>query len=359
MQDTGSSVTGSDRPRRVRSIRDAEVDARRVLVRADLNVPLENGRIADDKRIRASLPTLEHLRERGAASITVCSHLGRPDGEDRALSLKPVEARLRELYEGPLTVLENTRFSSGEARNDPAFAQALADGNDLFVQDAFGSVHRPHASIVGVANLLPTYAGLLLDRELEQLGRLLGEVERPYVVVCGGDRAADKLGALRQLGGRADSVLVGGKMAEQLRVANPFEFPIELPVDVVGAARFDPAADGRVYAIDELPYGWIGLDIGPETRARFAVVLAGARTIFWNGPMGAFEWPLVTDGTKSVAWAVAGADAYSVAGGADSVRALNELGLADDVSWASTGGRASLEFLEGKELPGVVVIPSA
>ena len=272
--------------------------------------------------------------------------------------MKPVEARLRELFTGPLTLLENTRFDRGETSNDPAFAQTLADGNDLFVQDAFGSAHRAHASTVGVAQLLPTYAGLLLESELEHLGRLLGEVERPYVLVCGGATVDDKLGVLRHLGGHADSVLVGGTMAEKLRVVNPLRFPVELPVDVVGAARFDAEADARICTIDELPYGWIGLDIGPQTRTRFADVLGTAGTIFWNGPMGVFEWPGFAEGTKAVAEAVAAADAYSVVGGADALRALNELGLAHDVSWASTGGGASLELLEGKELPGVAVIPS-
>jgi phosphoglycerate kinase len=359
MQSVAGSETVSNRPRQVRSVRDAGVAGKRVLVRADLNVPLENGRIADDTRIRASLPTLELLHERGATSITVCSHLGRPNGEDPGLSMKPVEIRLRELFRGSLTLLENTRFNGGETSNDPAFAQALADGNDLFVQDAFGSVHRPHASTVGVAQLLPTYAGLLLESELGHLGRLLGEVERPYVLVCGGAKVNGKLGMLRHLGGRADTVLVGGKMAEQLRVTKPLEFAVELPVDVVGAARFDAEADARICTIEELPYGWIGLDIGPRTRARFADVLGSARTIFWDGPMGLFEWPRFTEGTKVVAEAVAGADAYSVVGGADSHRALNELGLVHEVSWASTGGGASLELLEGKELPGIAVIPSA
>jgi phosphoglycerate kinase len=359
MQGTAPAETALTRPRQVRSVRDADVAGKSVLVRADLNAPLENGRIADDTRIRASLPTLELLRDNGAASITVCSHLGRPEGNDPSLSMKPVELRLRELFAGPLTVLENTRFNSGETSDDPVFARTLADGNDLFVQDAFGSVHRAHASTVGVAELLPTYAGLLLESELEHLGRLLGDVERPYVLVCGGAKVADKLGVLRHLGGRADTVLVGGKMAEQLRIANPLEFPVELPVDVVGAARFDAEAEARICSSDKLPYGWLGLDIGPQTRERFAEVLSSAKTIFWNGPMGVFEWPRFADGTKAVAEAVAGAVAYSVVGGADSLRALNQLGLAHQVSWASTGGGASLELLEGKELPGVAVIPTA
>jgi phosphoglycerate kinase len=342
-----------------RSVRDAEVAGRRVLVRADLNVPLEAGKVADDTRIHASLPTLELLRDRDAAAITVCSHLGRPKEPDPAYSMKPVEQRLRELFEGELTVLENTRFNPGETKNDPAFARELTAGQDLFVQDAFGSVHRAHASTVGVAELLPAYAGLLLERELEELGKLLGEVERPFVLVSGGAKVEDKLGVLRNLGGKADTVLVGGKMAEELRDENPLEFDVVLPADVVGASEFDEDAESGVYPFDGLPEGWLGLDIGPETRRRFGDEVSHAKTIFWNGPMGVFEWPRFAEGTKAVAEGVAGADAFSVVGGADSVRALNELGLTDEVSWASTGGGAALELLEGKELPGVAVIPAS
>jgi phosphoglycerate kinase len=316
-----------------RSVRDADVAGKTVLVRADLNVPLEDGRVADDTRIRASLPTLQLLLDRGAAELRVCSHLGRPKtDEDRArYAMAPVAARLRELLSDErVHVLENTRFDAGETKNDERFARELADGCDLYVDDAFGSAHRAHASTEAVAHLLPAYAGLLLLAELEHLGRLLGDVERPFVLVSGGAKVEDKLGVLRNLGGRADTVLIGGKMAEELRAENP------------------------------LPDGWLGLDIGPETRERFAARLAAARTVFWNGPMGVFEWPRFADGTKAVAVAVAANDdAFSVVGGADSVRALNELGLADRVSWVSTGGGASLELLEGKELPGVAAIPSA
>jgi phosphoglycerate kinase len=340
-----------------RSVRDADVAGRRVLVRADLNVPLEDGRVADDTRIRASLPTLELLRARGAAAITVCSHLGRPHRPDRKLSMKPVEERLRELFGGEVTLLENTRFDPGETKNDPDFAARLADGQDLFVQDAFGSVHRAHASTVGVAELLPAYAGLLLERELDELGKLLGDVERPFVLVSGGAKVDDKLGVLRSLGGKADTVLIGGKMAEQLRTEAALEFPVELPSDVVAAAAFEPDAEARIVPYDAVPEGWLGLDIGPQTRRAFAAALADARTIFWNGPMGVFEWPRFAEGTKAVAEAVASSDAYSVVGGADSIRALSELGLVDRVGWASTGGGAALELLEGKELPGVAVIP--
>jgi phosphoglycerate kinase len=348
------------RVHRPRSVRGADVAGKRVLERADLNVPLEDGRVADDTRIRASLPTLELLLERGAAEVVVCSHLGRPKGEDPAFSMKPVEARLRELLSDQrIRVLENTRFDPGERKNDEAFARRLADGCDLYVNDAFGSAHRAHASTEAVAHLLPAYAGLLLERELEELGRLLGEVERPFVLVSGGAKVEDKLGVLRNLGGRADDVLIGGKMAEELRDDSPLPFEVVLPEDVVAASDFDAEAEAKVVPYNELPEGWLGLDIGPATRERFAERLARAKTIFWNGPMGVFEWPRFAEGTKAVAEAVANADAHSVVGGADSIRALTELGLVDEVDWASTGGGAALEFLEGKELPGVAAIPAA
>jgi phosphoglycerate kinase len=329
-----------------------------VLVRADLNVPLEDGRVADDTRIRASLPTLQLLLERRAAEVVVCSHLGRPQGEDPAYSMRPVETRLRELLpDERLRVFENTRFNPGETNNDPGFARELADDCDLYVNDAFGSAHRAHASTVGVAKLLPAYAGLLLERELEELGKLLGDVEGPFVLISGGVKVEDKLGVLKNVGGRADAVLIGGKMAEQIRESNPLDFGVELPVDVVAASEFAEDAETKIVPFDSLPEGWLGLDIGPETRERFAQIISRARTIFWNGPMGVFEWSPFAAGTKVVAEAVAKADAHSVVGGADSVRALTEMGLVDEVDWASTGGGAALEFLEGKELPGVAAIP--
>jgi phosphoglycerate kinase len=274
--------------------------------------------------------------------------------------MRPVEARLRELLaDERIHVLENTRFDPGETANDERFARTLADDRDLFVNDAFGSAHRVHASTVGVAKLLPAYAGLLLERELEELGKLLGEIERPFVLVAGGAKVEDKLGVLRNLGGKADTVLIGGKMAEELRGGSPLDFPVVLPTDVVAAAAFEPDAEARVVPYDAVPEGWLGLDIGPETRAAFAEHVARARTILWNGPMGVFEWPRFAEGTKAVAEAVAASEAYSVVGGADSARALTELGLADKVSWLSTGGGAALELLEGKELPGVAAIPEA
>ena len=347
-------------PRGPRSVREAEVAGKRVLVRADLNVPLENGRVADDTRIRASLPTLELLLERDASEVAVCSHLGRPKGPDPAFAMAPVAERLHDLLpDERVQVLENTRFNPGETKNDLAFARELAEDRDLYVNDAFGSAHRAHASTEGVAHLLPAYAGLLLERELRELGRLLGAVEPPFVLVSGGAKVEDKLAVLENLGGKADIVLVGGKMAEEIRVANPLSFEVELPRDVVAASEFAEDAETKVVPYGELPAGWLGLDIGPETRQVFAEKLLAARTIFWNGPMGVFEWTRFAEGTKAVAEAVAASDALSVVGGADSARALTELGLQDRVSWLSTGGGAALELLAGKNLPGVTAIPEA
>ena len=343
-----------------RSVETAEVAGKRVLVRADLNVPLEEGAVADDTRIRAAVPTIRLLLDRDAAEVAVCSHLGRPKGHDPAFAIAPVAARLAELVaDDRLRVLENTRFDPGETRNDTETARRLADGMDLYVDDAFGSAHRAHASTEAVAHLLPAYAGLLLIAELEHLGRLLGDVERPFVLVAGGAKVEDKLGVLRKLGGRADTVIVGGKMAEELREGATLPFPVELPSDVVAAASFDADAESRVSPYDDLPDGWLGLDIGPDSRARFGELIRGAKTVFWNGPMGVFEWEPFAGGTKAVAEAVAAVEGYTVVGGGDSVRAISELSLDDDVDWVSTGGGASLELLEGKELPGVAAIPPA
>ena len=343
-----------------RSVERADVGDKRVLVRADLNVPLDEGRVADDTRIRAAVPTLQLLLDRGAREIAVCSHLGRPKGPDPSLAIAPVAERLRALVpDERVRVLENTRFDPGETKNDAASAARLAEGMDLYVNDAFGSAHRAHASTEGVAHLLPAYAGLLMLQELEHLGRLLGDVDRPFVLVAGGAKVEDKLGVLEQLGGRADTVIVGGKMAEELRDGQALSFPVELPTDVVAAGSFDEHAETKITSYDALPDGWLGLDIGPDTQARFAGLIRGARTVFWNGPLGVFEWERFAKGTKAVAEAVAAVDGYTVVGGGDSVRAVSELGLDDEMSWVSTGGGASLELLEGKELPGVAAIPSA
>jgi phosphoglycerate kinase len=334
----------------------ADVAGRRALVRVDFNVPLEDGRVADDTRIRAALPTIELLLGRGASEVVLMSHLGRPEGPDPTLSLSPVASRLRELLpDERIRLLENTRFDPRETANDPEYARELAANGDLFVNDAFGSAHRAHASTVGVAHLLPAYAGLLLLRELEELGSLLEGPTRPFVAVLGGAKVADKIGVLTSLGERADAVLVGGKMAEEVERGAGYE----LPEDLVAAAAFEPDAETRVVASDEVPEGWLGLDVGPVTRERFAARIAQARTVFWNGPMGVFEWPRFAEGTRVVAEAVAAADAHTVVGGGDSVRAVEELGLAERIDWVSTGGGASLELLEGKKLPGVTAIPEA
>ena len=294
------------------------------------------------------------------AEIAVCSHLGRPKGSDPAFAIAPVAERLAELVpDERVRVLENTRFLPGETANDAETARTLAEGMELYVNDAFGSAHRAHASTEAVAHLLPAYAGLLLLAELEHLGRLLGDVERPFVLVAGGAKVDDKLGVLENLGDRADTVIVGGKMAEELRAGARLPFPVELPTDVVAAASFDAGAESKVAPYDAVPDGWLGLDIGPESRARFGELIRGARTVFWNGPMGVFEWKQFAEGTKAVAEAVAAVDGYTVVGGGDSVRAIAELGLDDEVSWVSTGGGASLELLEGKELPGVAAIPAS
>jgi len=345
-----------------RSVEQADVAGNVVLVRADLNVPLEDGRVADDARIRASVPTLQLLLDKDAREVRVCSHLGRPKtDDDRAkYAIEPVRQRLRELLpDDRITVLENTRFNPGETKNDAGYARALAEGCDLYVDDAFGSAHRAHASTEAVAHLLPAYAGLLLLAELEHLGRLLGEVERPFVIVSGGAKVEDKVGVLQKLGSRADRVLIGGKMAEEVRESNPFTFDVVLPRDVVAAVSFDADAESRIVPYDNPPQGWLGLDIGPESREEFAGEIADAKTVFWNGPMGVFEWPRFAEGTVAVARAVAACDGFTVVGGGDSVRAVYEAGVAERISWISTGGGASLELLEGKELPGVAAIPSA
>ena len=287
---------------RPRSVRDADVFGKNVLARVDFNVPLENGRVADDTRIRAALPTIRLLLDGGVQKLRLCSHLGRPKGEDPAFSLQPVEEHLRTLVDDPrIAVLENTRFHPGETKNDPQFARELADGCDLYVDDAFGSAHRAHASTEAVAHLLPAYAGLLLERELEELSSLLEEPSRPFVAVLGGAKVEDKIGVLESLAEKADAVLVGGKMAEKVEPRDK----VLLPLDVVAASAFEADADAKIVAADAVPEGWLGLDVGPKTREMFAAKIASAGTVFWNGPMGVFEWPRFADGTEAVAKAVA------------------------------------------------------
>jgi len=375
----------------VKTVRDLPVEGRRVLVRADLNVPLEGGRITDDTRIRASLPTIRYLREHGA-DVVVCSHLGRPKGEVRPdLSLRPVAARLSELLgepvafadeEGPLRLLENLRFDPREEKNDPRLAAELAALADVFVSDAFGTVHRAHASTVGVARLLPSAAGLLLAAELEAFGRILEHPERPFLVVLGGAKVADKIGVIQRFTGLADAILIGGAMTFTFLAADGVGVgaskhedadgqevarraaaearergcELVLPTDVVVAERVEADAPTQVVAADGIPDGWMGLDIGPETSGAYARRLAEARTIFWNGPMGVFELEPFAAGTLAVAHAVAESGAVSVVGGGDSVAAVNRAGVADLITHVSTGGGAALELVEGRTLPGVAAL---
>ena len=383
------------------SVRDAEVAGRRVLVRVDLNVPLDNGEVADDMRIRAALPTIELLRERGAA-LVLAAHLGRPGGKvDPELSLKPVAARLEELLgaevrlapsviggevdlqagalgPGDVLLLENTRFETGETENDPQLAAALGQLADLYVNDAFGAAHRAHASTEGVARVLPGYAGLLLERELTALGAVVESPRRPLVVVLGGAKVSDKVGVIARFLDLADQILIGGAMcfsffraegiasgdslveeagielaAAALERAEEVDCELTLPLDLVLGREFDAGTERRHSDGVEVPDGWMGLDIGPRTAELYAGVVARAGTVLWNGPMGAFELEPFAAGTRAVAEAVAKAPATTVIGGGDSVAALRKFGLDGEVDWLSTGGGASLELLEGKKLPGV------
>jgi phosphoglycerate kinase len=375
----------------VRTVRDLPVEGRRVLVRADLNVPLEGTTIADDSRIRAAMPTIRYLRER-SADVVVCSHLGRPKGRVvPELSLRPVAGRMAELLgervafdqeQGPLRLLENLRFDPREERNDPVFAAELAALADVYVNDAFGAAHRAHASTEAVAHLLPCAAGLLLEAELSAFRRLLDAPEHPFVVVLGGVKVADKIGVIDRLSQVADTILIGGAMtftflaAQGLDVGDSRHEDAEgqaiarraladaaergcelvLPVDVVVADRFAADAASRTVAADAIPAGWMGLDIGPETARDYGRRLAAARTVFWNGPMGVFELEPFSHGTLVVAEAVAASGAVSVVGGGDSVAAVNVAGVADRITHVSTGGGAALELVEGRTLPGVAAL---
>jgi phosphoglycerate kinase len=375
----------------VKSLDDLDVGGKRVLVRVDFNVPLEGGRITDDTRIRAALPTLERLRERGAR-LLLTSHLGRPKGRDEALSLRPVAARLGELLgtevqlapdldhvpDGDVVMLENIRFEPGETKNDPELARRLAALADAYVNDAFGSAHRAHASTEGVAHLLPSAAGLLLEREVRTLTGILEDPERPLLAIVGGAKVTDKIGVLEAFLERAEAILIGGAMAfpflsvqghsignslcadEDLEPARQLlergSEMLRLPVDLVLGKAFDADTERRELDGVDVPDGWMGLDIGPRTAEAYSAEIAGAGTVFWNGPMGAFELEPFGSGTRAVAEAVAATDATTVVGGGDSAAALKQFGLADRVTHLSTGGGASLELIEGKSLPGVEVL---
>jgi phosphoglycerate kinase len=389
------------------SVRDAPVAGERVLLRVDFNVPLENGRVADDMRIEAALPTIELLREREAA-IVLCSHLGRPGGRpDPELSLRPVGERLGELLgtevaqapgvvgleveqaahglvPGGMLLLENLRFEPGETENDPELAVALGALARIYVNDAFGAAHRAHASTEGVAHVLPGYAGLLLEREVTELTSVVESPERPLVVVLGGAKVSDKIGVIDRFLEFADRILIGGAMcfsffraqgiatgdslveedgvelaADALERAGTSSCDIQLPVDLVLADRFDAAAERRESDVIEVPGGWMGLDIGPRSAAAYADAIGEAGTVLWNGPMGAFELEPFAAATRTVAEAVAAAPGTTVVGGGDSVAAVRRFGLADRIDWISTGGGASLELLEGKKLPGLEALRDA
>jgi phosphoglycerate kinase len=395
-------------PLELRTVEAAQVDGRRVLVRNDFNVPLDDdGRVTDDLRVRASLPTLRQLVERHA-KVICCSHLGRPKGKrvDK-YSLEPVAgvlagllglqvafvddvagekaARAAErLAPGQVLLLQNLRFEPGEEANDPDFAERLAALAEVYVDDAFGAAHRAHASVVGVAERLPAYAGFLLASEVKELSRLLEGPERPFVAVLGGSKVSDKLAVLSNLLGRVDTLVIGGGMCftflaaqghgvgdslfepdqvdavrDLLATAERQGKGILLPTDVVVADDFAADARHRTVPADGIESGWRGLDIGPDTADAFAAAVRDARTVFWNGPMGVFEWPAFAAGTRAVAEAVASTDAYTVVGGGDSAAALAQFGLAEKVDHLSTGGGASLELLEGKTLPGVAVLASS
>ena len=355
-----------------------DLRGRSVLLRADLNVPVRGGEVADDTRIREVVPTIRELREAGAA-VTVCSHLGRPRGRpDLAFDMAPVRRRLAELAPG-VELLENLRYDAGEEAGDPAFAERLVAGHDFFVNDAFGACHRAHASIVGPPRLLPSAAGLLVLAEVAEILSLRRAPRRPLVVVLGGAKVADKLGVVRAVCDLADAVLVGGAMCftflaaaghrigdslcdpgrtEDCRALLAADLPLHLPEDLVGmgpGGRLgDPSAGGAVRQFGaDLPDGWLGADIGPGTAAAFADMIADAGTVFWNGPLGAFEDPRFAAGTLTVAEALAETRAHTVVGGGDSGAALVSMGLAHSVSHLSTGGGASLELLEHGDLPGL------
>ena len=384
-----------------KTIRDVNVRGKHVLVRVDFNVPLKDGAVTDDTRIQAALPTLNYLLEQNAAPI-LCSHLGRPKGKVvPELKMNPVATRLAELLghavkklddcvgpeieaavkamqPGEVILLENTRFHPEEKANDPEFAQQLAALAEIYVDDAFGSAHRAHASTEGVAHYLPAVAGFLMEKELEFLGRALGNPEHPYVAILGGAKISSKIGVIESLLKQCDRLLIGGGMANTFFKAMGFDTgdslveedavataesllksaggQMVLPVDVVIADRFDNDAATQVVAPNEVHAGWLILDVGPKTVSTFESALGGAKTVIWNGPLGVFEMDNFAQSTFAVAELLAKLDAVTIIGGGDSAAAIRKAGLVDKITHVSTGGGASLEFLEGKTLPGVAVL---
>ncbi len=388
----------------MRTLKDLDPRGKRVLVRVDFNVPLQGGVVQDETRILESLPTLRHLLA-GGASLVLLSHLGRPKGPDPKYSLAPVAEALKKhlprvrfvphspgseeaheavkgLGAGEVALLENVRFEPGEEQNDPSLAARYARLGEAFVLDAFGSAHRAHASVVGVARHLPAYAGFLMEKEVKALSRLLQDPEHPYAVVLGGAKVSDKIGVIESLLPRIDRLLIGGAMAftflkalggevgkslveedrlelarDLLARAEALGVRVFLPEDVVAAERIEPGIPTQIFPARAIPFPYMGLDIGPKTREAFAEALKGVRTAFWNGPMGVFEVPPFDEGTLSLGRALAGLEgAFTVVGGGDSVAAVNRLGLKDHFSHVSTGGGASLEFLEKGTLPGIEVL---
>jgi phosphoglycerate kinase len=384
-----------------KTIKDIDVQGKRVLVRVDFNVPIKDGVIGDDTRIKAALPTLNFLLEHGA-SLILCSHLGRPKGEpDPKYSLRPVADHLsgllgkpvafaescigpaaedaaKNLNPGQVLLLENTRFIAGETKNDPEVARKLASLADIYVNDAFGSAHRAHASTEGVAKYLPAVAGFLLEKEIKYLGQAIADPERPFVAILGGAKISDKIGVIRNLLSKADQILIGGGMANTFFKAQGYPIGdslveeealetarellrdgrehLRLPVDVVIADRFEADAASKVMSMGPVPDGWRILDIGPQTVAAYSKTIVGAGTVVWNGPMGVFEFPRFAAGTVEVAQSVAESKATSIIGGGDSVAAINQAGLQSQITHISTGGGASLEMLEGITLPGLAAL---
>jgi phosphoglycerate kinase len=384
-----------------KTIRDIDVRDKRVLVRVDFNVPIKDGKVGDDTRIRAAMPTIDYLLENGAALI-LCSHLGRPKGQPLPeFSLKPVAEYLSQLLGRPVSfaedcigpkaesaagvlkpgdvlVLENTRYHAGETKNDPEISKGLATLADLFVNDAFGSAHRAHSSTTGVAEFLPAASGLLLEKEIKYLGQAIADPERPFVAILGGAKISDKIGVIKNLLIKADSILIGGGMANTFFKAQGYPVAdslvedealetakeilaeagakFRLPVDVVIADKFEAEAAYKTMATGPIPDGWRILDIGPETTALYAKVIQEAKTVAWNGPMGVFEFPAFAEGTLGIAQAAAESDAVTIVGGGESVAAVKQSGLADKITHISTGGGASLEMLEGKTLPGLAAL---
>lgn len=389
-----------------KSIKDVDVSGKKVLLRCDFNVPMDKqtGEITSDKRIVASLPTIKYLLEKGARVIA-CSHLGKPKGEVKPeLSLAPVAKRLSQLLgmpvpfahdvageeslemagklkDGEIMLIENVRFEAGETKNDPELAKKLAALGEIFVSDAFGTVHRAHSSTVGVASYLPAYAGFLVEKELEVMGKALSDPKRPFVSILGGAKVSDKIGVITNLIDKADTIIVGGGMSytfmkalgyeigQSLLEADKVELAKELmdkaaqkgvmlilPVDTAVGTHFAPDCERKVVDSKEIPADWQGMDIGPNTIRLFSEAIKGAGTVVWNGPMGVFEFPAFAEGTKAMAKALAESGAVTIVGGGDSAAAVEQLGFADKMTHISTGGGASLEFLEGKELPGVACL---